>query len=275
MGTRIKSAAVAIILAVIMLILHDTFVFNLCIGFIICVAIWEIFRATGYAKHQKVAIACYSFVALDAIMPALHAHGWVTFFNSELYYLLFLIAVCVLYLMDHKNFTYTDFFVMIGVTSLYNYCFSKLTNMARVPGGVFLLLITLCAAWLADSGAYFAGTFLGKTHLCPEISPKKTVEGLIGGVAANGIIMLIISLVYRYLCKGYPVHFVWIVVAGMICAVICLIGDLTASIIKRQTGIKDYGNIMPGHGGVMDRFDSVVLVAPFMFYLYTQGLIFA
>ena len=103
MGTRIKSAAVAIILAVIMLILHDTFVFNLCIGFIICVAIWEIFRATGYAKHQKVAIACYSFVALDAIMPALHAHGWVTFFNSELYYLLFLIAVCVLYLMDHKN----------------------------------------------------------------------------------------------------------------------------------------------------------------------------
>ena len=275
MGTRIKSAAVAIILAVIMLILHDTFVFNLCIGFIICVAIWEIFRATGYAKHQKVAIACYSFVALDAIMPALHAHGWVTFFNSELYYLLFLIAVCVLYLMDHKNFTYTDFFVMIGVTSLYNYCFSKLTNMARVPGGVFLLLITLCAAWLADSGAYFAGTFLGKTHLCPEISPKKTVEGLIGGVAANGIIMLIISLVYRYLFKGYPVHFVWIVVAGMICAVIGLIGDLTASIIKRQTGIKDYGNIMPGHGGVMDRFDSVVLVAPFMFYLYTQGLIFA
>ena len=100
-------------------------------------------------------------------------------------------------------------------------------------------------------------------------------EGLIGGVAANGIIMLIISLVYRYLCKGYPVHFVWIVVAGMICAVIGLIGDLTASIIKRQTGIKDYGNIMPGHGGVMDRFDSVVLVAPFMFYLYTQGLIFA
>ena len=147
--------------------------------------------------------------------------------------------------------------------------------MAREPGGVFLLLITLCAAWLADSGAYFAGTFLGKTHLCPEISPKKTVEGLIGGVAANGVIMLIVSLVYRYIVKGYPVHFVWIVLAGMVCAIIGLIGDLTASIIKRQTGIKDYGNIMPGHGGVMDRFDSVLLVAPFMYYLYTQGLIFA
>lgn len=275
MGTRIKSAAVAIILAVILLILHNTFVFNLALGFIICMAIWEVFKATGFAKHQKVAIACYAFVALDAIMPALHAHGWMWFFNSRLYYLLFVIAVCVIYLMDHDKFSYTDFFVMIGVTSLFNYCFSTLTSMARVPGGVFLLLITLCAAWLADSGAYFAGTFLGKTPLCPQISPKKTVEGLIGGVAANGVIMLIVSLVYRYIVKGYPVKFGWIVFAGMLCAIIGLIGDLTASVIKRQTGIKDYGNIMPGHGGVMDRFDSVLLVAPFMYYLYTQGLIFA
>lgn len=274
MSTRIKSAAVAIIIAVIMLILHNTFVFNLALGFIICVAIWEIFKATGYAKHQKVAIACYVFVAIDSIMPALHYHGWAGFFNSRLYYPMFIFAVCILYLMDHKEFTYNDFFFMIGVTSLFNYCFSTLTNMARVPGGVFLLVITLCAAWLADSGAYFAGTFLGKTPLCPEISPKKTVEGLIGGVAANGVIMLIVSLVYRYIIKGYPVRFGWIVVAGMLCAIIGLIGDLTASIIKRQTGIKDYGNIMPGHGGVMDRFDSVLLVAPFMYYLYTQGLIF-
>ena len=274
MGTRIKSAAVAIVIAVIMLILHNTFVFNLAMGFIIVVAVWEVFRATKHDKHMKVAIACYAFIGLDAIMPALHAHRWLDFFNSQLYYLIFIIAVCVLYLMDHKNFSYNDFFFMIGVTSLFNYCFSKLTAMARMPGGVFLLLITLCGAWLADSGAYFAGTFLGKTKLCPEISPKKTVEGLIGGVISNGIIMLIVSLVYRYLCKGFPVRFGWIFVAGMICAVIGLIGDLTASIIKRQIGIKDYGNIMPGHGGVMDRFDSVLLVAPFMFYLYSQGLIF-
>ena len=275
MSTRIKSAAVAIIIAVILLILHDTFVFNIALGAIICIAVWEVFKATGYSKHQKVAIACYSFIALDAIMPVFHIHGELLFFNSRLYYLLFVIAVCVIYLIDHNDFSYNDFFVMIGVTSLFNYCFSTLNSMARVTGGVFLLLITLCAAWLADSGAYFAGTFLGKTPLCPEISPKKTVEGLIGGVAANGVIMLIISLVYRYIVKGLPIHFGWIVVAGMACALIGLIGDLTASIIKRQTGIKDYGNIMPCHGGVMKRFDSVLLVAPFMYYLYTQGLSFA
>lgn len=275
MGTRIKSAAVAIVIAVVLLILHDTIIFNLALGFIICAAIWEIFKATGYDKHKKAAYACYVYVALNALSFELQAHGWLQFLNSGFFYLLFIIAVCVIYLIDHDEFTYTDFFVMIGVTSLFNYCYSTLANMARVYGGVFLLVITLCAAWLADSGAYFAGTFLGKTPLCPQISPKKTVEGLIGGIVANGVIMLIVSLVYRFIIKGYPLHFLSIVVAGMLSAIIGLIGDLTASIIKRQTGIKDYGNIMPGHGGVMDRFDSVLLVAPLMFYVYSQGWIFA
>ena len=259
MSTRIKSAAVALVIAIVVLILHNTVVFNLAIGFITVMAVWEIFRATKYDRHQKVAIACYAFIGIDAVMPAAHYHGWMNFFNSNLYYLLFLLVVCVFYLIDHKNFTYTDF---------------TLLKMNDLGHGLFMVVLTLCGAWLADSGAYFAGTFLGKTPLCPEISPKKTVEGLIGGVVSNGLIMLIVSLVYTYILKGFHVRFGWIFVAGMLCAVIGLIGDLTASIIKRQTGIKDYGNIMPGHGGVMDRFDSVLLVAPFMFYLYTQGLIF-
>lgn len=172
MSTRIKSAAVALVIAIVVLILHNTVVFNLAIGFITVMAVWEIFRATKYDRHQKVAIACYAFIGIDAVMPAAHYHGWMNFFNSNLYYLLFLLVVCVFYLIDHKNFTYTDFFFMVGVTSLINYCFSPLVAMARVRGGVFFLVITLCGAWLADSGAYFAGTFLGKTPLCPEISPK-------------------------------------------------------------------------------------------------------
>ena len=79
--------------------------------------------------------------------------------------------------------------------------------MAGLGGkGVFMIVLTLAAAWLADSGAYFAGTFFGKTKLCPEISPKKTVEGLIGGVISNGILMLVISLFYQFVLKGEPIH---------------------------------------------------------------------
>ena len=94
-----------------------------------------------------------------------------------------------------------------------------------------------------------------------------------GGVLSNGVLMLVISLVYDKMLKGGDVNYIGVFAAGMIAALLGLVGDLTASVIKRQTGIKDYGNIMPGHGGVMDRFDSVLLVAPFMYYMTTQGLI--
>ncbi|MGN1133928.1 MAG: phosphatidate cytidylyltransferase, partial [Oscillospiraceae bacterium] len=167
-----------------------------------------------------------------------------------------------------------DYFAMFAIPYIINFSFSTLLYMNNVEtGGLFMVVITLCGSWLADSGAYFAGTFFGKTPLCPKISPKKTVEGVIGGVVTNGVLFLIIGLVYEYLLDGAPLHYVVMILSGMICALIGLVGDLTASVIKRQHGIKDYGNIMPGHGGVMDRFDSVLLVAPFMYFVFSQGWI--
>lgn len=274
MSTRIISAAVAIVIAIIALILHNTFIFNLFIAFITVTAVYEIFRATGMSVHKKQAVACYAFAAVDCIMPAFHVHGMLYFISYRLYMGIFVLAMCILYLKEHKNYKYNEFFFMLAVPILLSYSFGTLINMAQMGGkGVFLIVLTLAGAWLSDSGAYFAGTFLGKTPLCPEISPKKTVEGVVGGIVCNGVFMLIISFVYDVILKGASVRYVIVFIAGMACAIIGLVGDLTASMIKRQTGIKDYGNIMPGHGGVMDRFDSVILVAPFMYYLISQGLI--
>lgn len=274
MSTRIKSAAVAIVIAIIALILHNTFIFNLFIGFISVVAVFEIFRATGMDKFKYQAIACYVFAGLDALMPVFYKHGLMYFVSYRLYLGLYVLAMCILYLYDHKNFKYDNFFFMMGATVLLSYSFGTLINMSNMEvGGVFLIVLTLAGAWLADSGAYFVGRKFGKTHPWPEISPNKTLEGLIGGVVCNGIFLLIISFVYDVILKGASVRYVMVFFAGMACALIGLVGDLTASMIKRQTGIKDYGNIMPGHGGIMDRFDSVILVAPFMYYLISQGLI--
>lgn len=274
MSTRIKSAAVAIVIAIIALILHNTFIFNLFIGFISVVAVFEIFRATGMDKFKYQAIACYVFAGLDALMPVFYKHGLLYFVSYRLYLGLYVLAMCILYLYDHKNFKYDNFFFMMGATVLLSYSFGMLINMSNMEvGGVFLIVLTLAGAWLADSGAYFVGRKFGKTHPWPEISPNKTLEGLIGGVVCNGIFLLIISFVYDVILKGASVRYVMVFFAGMACALIGLVGDLTASMIKRQTGIKDYGNIMPGHGGIMDRFDSVILVAPFMYYLISQGLI--
>jgi phosphatidate cytidylyltransferase len=274
MTTRIISAAVAIVVAIVLLLLHNTFVFNLALGFLSITAVYEIFKAAKLDKFAVPMYICFGYAAFDVIMPLFYKKGHLYFLSSGLYFGLFILGMCLMFLKDHDTFGHKEFFCMIGVTYLVCYSFQRLLLMStRAKGGVFLIVITLCAAWLADSGAYFAGTFFGKTKLCPQISPKKTVEGLIGGVLANGVFMIIISLVYDKVLKGQSVNYLGVFIAGMLAAVIGLVGDLTASVIKRQTGIKDYGKLMPGHGGVMDRFDSVLLVAPFMYYMVTQGWI--
>ena len=105
-----------------------------------------------------------------------------------------------------------------------------------------------------------------KHKLCPEISPKKTVEGFFGGIAADVIFMVIFALIYSLIAHAH-VHYLWLIFIGIVCAVISVLGDLSASVLKRQQGIKDFGNIMPGHGGVMDRFDSVLFTVPAFYAL--------
>ncbi len=277
MRTRIISAAVAVVIAIVALILHKTFIFELLIGLITASALYEIFRATKYGSHKLQSVICYAYAFVNTFIEVFHRHGWLTRINDWLILGCFVTAMCLSYLKHHKEYDYNDLFFMMGLTALLSLSFKTLLYMSsngRTNGEeIFMLVITLCAAWLADSGAYFAGTFFGKTKLCPEISPKKTVEGLIGGIISNGALLLLIGLVYDKLLGGSSLNYLFLFIAGMLCAVIGLIGDLTASEIKRQCGIKDYGNVMPGHGGVMDRFDSVLLVAPFMYYLFTQGLI--
>jgi len=273
MKQRIISSAVAISLAIVMLLLHETFVYNLLIGMISVLAIAELFRATNHLQFTIPALASCVYAFLNAFMYVFHKHGWLTFFNGRLLMGALCLTMFVFYLKNYKTFSYKNLFLMLGIAILIPYSFDTVILMGMVPGsrGVYMVTITLCAAWLADSGAYFAGTFLGKHKLCPEISPKKTVEGLIGGVVSNGIIMLIVTLFFDLATDTFEPRYIVLFIVGCTAALLGLIGDLTASEIKRQVGIKDYGKIMPGHGGVMDRFDSVLLVAPFMYYLFQQG----
>ena len=133
--------------------------------------------------------------------------------------------------------------------------------------GQFIVLLPLLAAWGADTCALFAGMFFGKHKLAPVVSPKKTVEGAVGGVVGGAVLVLLAALLMNtFLDLDMPI---WAaLVLGGAGAVLGEIGDLSFSIIKRQTGIKDYGHIFPGHGGVLDRFDSVLFVAPFAEILF-------
>jgi len=128
---------------------------------------------------------------------------------------------------------------------------------------VFFLFFCFCCAWLTDTCAYFAGVKLGKHKLCPKISPKKTVEGAIGGIVGTAVLNTCFALLFNAFFLHEVKVNVWaIALFSVPLSIVSMIGDLTASIYKRNFGEKDYGKLFPGHGGVMDRFDSLVFVAP-------------
>ena len=130
----------------------------------------------------------------------------------------------------------------------------------------------LCFAWGGDTSAYFAGRAFGRHKLAPIVSPHKTVEGAIGGVVGSMAAGVLVTFAYSLLDGSFPLltvevtarGYLAILGLGAVASVLGILGDLFASAVKRQVGIKDYGTIFPGHGGILDRFDSVMFIAPFV-----------
>lgn len=272
MKTRIISAAVAFVVALIVLLLHKTVIFEIAIALIAAGAVFELLRAANCLQFKAPSLVAigYSFLYVFVGM-ADNPHIW----HYGLKGVLALgLALCFFKMHAQMNFYHVAF--MAACSYLVPAALATLVSLNNMRFGIFLVVLTLCCAWLADSGAYFAGTFLGKHKLCPTISPKKTVEGVAGGAVTNGLLCLILCLIYDKGIKNGAVDFNYLIVilTGVVSSVVGLAGDLSASLIKRQCGIKDYGNIMPGHGGVMDRFDSVIFVAPFIYFIVASGLLF-
>lgn len=179
---------------------------------------------------------------------------------------LYFIACAVLILVKHSEFDIGKITVVCAMPTVLAFAFSTLGSIIIATGGIYYLLLALNFACVCDMGAYFVGVSLGKTKLCPEISPNKTVEGALGGIASSIVVSLIITLCYGHFGKILPVLLLTIPLcaAGMA-------GDLFASIIKRKAGIKDYGNLIPGHGGILDRVDSLLFIAPLVYCLMLIG----
>lgn len=266
MKTRIISAVVAIIIAVLILFFSNTIVLPFAIAALTLCILYELFKAEKCLDYKLTA----ALVMLFAGFFPFFKYVTVAPYRSA-FILLFIMLVFVTFLAQYNTLTFDKLCFMITTATLVTLSMNSLITILELDKehGLFFLVLSLCGAWLADSGAYFAGTFFGKHKLCPTISPKKTVEGLIGGTITNAVIFMVIAIVYSHFISESPVEFNYALIAlmGMICSLLGLLGDLTASLVKRQCQIKDYGNIMPGHGGVLDRFDSVLFVAPFMAFM--------
>ncbi|WP_446899507.1 phosphatidate cytidylyltransferase [Clostridium sp. LBM24168] len=143
--------------------------------------------------------------------------------------------------------------------------FSFIVLVSNVNYGRYLVWVIFISSWICDTTAYYTGRFLGKKKLCPKLSPKKTVEGSIGGIIGSTISCTLFGIFAKYM--GVPIHIYHYISIGILCGFFSQLGDLFASSIKRYVKIKDYSNLIPGHGGILDRFDSV-LFSGFIVYYY-------
>lgn len=236
------------------------------------------------AAHELLTAVCGAekakrWTALPAVTGALVIAA--VYFSGERYadspagtVLRWLIAAAVLALLLASVLTYgrpgalvlQDVYVMAVAGLVIPWAFSCMLQLRMLPHGAGMVLMPLVAAFCSDSAALFTGMACGRHKMAPLVSPHKTVEGALGGIAGGVVGMVIFRIVF-YFCTLVPLHIGWCVVIGLAGALMGELGDLSFSVIKRQVGIKDYGRLLPGHGGVLDRFDSVLFAAPMIWMI--------
>ena len=257
MKKRILAAAVLVPVLLIVLYALPKVVAAVVVSLICGIGAYELLYRTGLVKHLRLVI--YS-VVFAAAVPLVDFFGlgalWTRFGVLAFFGLMFMEMM-----LSHTKLRLEKvalcFFGALVVPSLLS---AMLPNLAP-EGGRYLILIPCVLAFLSDTGAYFIGCRFGKHKLAPVISPNKSVEGLIGGLGFAVVGMLLYCVVMQLIFKC-QVHYGYALVYGVFGSLAGVFGDLCFSVIKRQTGIKDYGNLIPGHGGVLDRFDSLLVVAP-------------
>lgn len=268
MKKRMITAIVALIVFIPVLIFADTWALPIVASLGSMIACFEMFSCVGQKKNIIFTLPTY---VIALIFPILSRIAYIYEFQQS--FIKFALAVAViapLYMFavavfQTKKLCVTDaglaafscFYIIAALTSLiYIHDFAIL--------GKYVYLLCFIAAWATDSFAYFTGMLFGKHKLIPEVSPKKTVEGAIGGVVFCAISMVVFGLIIENFFNpenSFHANYLVLAISGIVISVISQIGDLIMSLIKRKYQIKDYGKIFPGHGGILDRCDSVIAVS--------------
>ena len=263
MKQRLISAGVGVLLLIVVLYFFNTPLVNAVVALLGALAVYELMSAAGYIKNRALTLLVILFAGATAFLPA------EDFVTAAYGYVLLLV---LLLLAGHEKIPFQEisFTFMIGL--LVPFSFQMLLRFRdQFPEhiGFFYVFLALGSSWLTDTGAFYTGSFFGKHKLAPKISPKKTVEGVIGGVVTCTVFALVFAFFFVAYQQNHSVmlqvNYLALLLAAPFFSLTAVVGDLAASVIKRQCSIKDFGHIMPGHGGVLDRFDSVLMVAPLVY----------
>ncbi|WP_053957401.1 phosphatidate cytidylyltransferase [Inediibacterium massiliense] len=254
MGIRIISALVAIPLF-LFIVINKGMILDFSVLILSLIAIHEFFNA-----FEKIQIFPYKKIGFFSIIFM----SMITFYGLSLKWIMLWFFICTLMILMKILFSKPIDITASSITAIgmfyivfFMYHIVFVAHLSQYNDLIWLVFIV---AFATDTFAYFSGYLLGSKKLCPTISPKKTIEGAVGGVLGS----VMISALFGYYVL--PQIFIHCIMIGFVGSVLGQIGDLTASIFKRYTGIKDYGKLMPGHGGVLDRFDSILFTAPVVYY---------
>lgn len=260
-------SAVILVIAAFASILPGGIILAVVLYGISMVGFLELTRACGVRKDQKP--NTLEIVGLAAIT----CYYLVTYFVQDASYAVMVILLAMIAMMSvyvfgfpkyHADQVMDAYFALIYAPVMLS--FVLLTR--QLDDGIYLVWMIFISSWISDTFAYLAGVMLGRHKLAPVLSPKKSVEGSVGGIVGAALFGALFGA-YLDTTLGQEQYVMILAVVGGVGSVISQVGDLAASAIKRNHEIKDYGNLIPGHGGIMDRFDSVIFTAPITYFLIT------
>lgn len=257
---RTVSGIILVLIAILVLYTGDLILLSV-LGLISLIGMFELLRAI---KLHRAHIGYVAYLAVIAYYVLLYYNQKEWFVCLFVCLLLLLLA---LYVISYPKYETEQvammFFVILYVGVLLSYVY----QVRCLENGKLLVWLIFAGAWGSDTFAYLTGMLIGKHKLPSELSPNKTIEGCIGGVIGAALIGFCFSFLYPEGDLFYMSPKIVFALIGAFGSIISQIGDLTASAIKRNHGIKDYGDLIPGHGGILDRFDSIIFVAPVVYYL--------
>ena len=264
MKVRILTAIGMAVFGIPLLIFSKYIIFAIALGLLSLIAVFEMFRVIGIEKNYFLSVPAYiialAFPILAYFFAKTHTFGFLLLGAAALFvYLIYTFFVAV---FMRGQLKFSELSQAFSASTYIIFSFTSISFLRYVDSrtGIWNLVIILVSAWGSDVFAYFTGRFFGKHKLIPEVSPKKTIEGSIGGiVCATGLAVLYGFIVSRV--TDLVPNYIILAICGFVLSAVSQVGDLIASLIKREHGVKDYGNIFPGHGGVMDRFDSVLSIS--------------
>lgn len=269
MKTRIISGAVLVALLIGVLFASTEWspIMYIASAILAAIAVYEALYTTGIVKNKVITAVGAAFSAFFVLIPLLLS----VFTTDVLLFIditsaasvitVFSLIQFALYLKFHKDIKLEGMLGMIILPIIIAYAFLSFASLITVKS-VKLLYVVLVFCWsaISDTGAYFTGVAFGKHKMAPIISPKKSWEGLIGGIISSILVTFGVCLLYQN-CFDVKVNILEVLLITPIFVLIGVMGDLTASLIKRKCEIKDFGKLIPGHGGVLDRFDSILMIS--------------